>query len=70
MLGLLLARYFSLQINQYEVYRTESDRNRVQLQRHVATPYKNHERYYVYGAWWKSPVLFHTIRFLQFLKAY
>jgi hypothetical protein len=28
--------------------------NRVQLQRHVATPTKNHERYYVYGAWWKS----------------
>jgi penicillin-binding protein 2 len=32
LLGLLLARYFSLQINQYEIYRTESDRNRVQLQ--------------------------------------
>jgi penicillin-binding protein 2 len=32
LLGLLLGRYFSLQINQYEIYRTESDRNRVQLQ--------------------------------------
>ena len=32
LLGLLLARYYSLQINQYEIYRTESDRNRVQLQ--------------------------------------
>jgi penicillin-binding protein 2 len=32
LLGVLLARYFSLQINQYEIYRTESDRNRVQLQ--------------------------------------
>jgi penicillin-binding protein 2 len=29
---LLLARYFSLQILDYDVYRTESDRNRVQLQ--------------------------------------
>ena len=29
---LLLARFFSLQITEYEVYRTESDRNRVQLQ--------------------------------------
>ncbi len=32
LLGLLLARYFSLQITEYEIYRTESDRNRVQLQ--------------------------------------
>ncbi len=32
LLGLLLARYFSLQITQYDTYRTESDRNRVQLQ--------------------------------------
>lgn len=30
--GLLLYRYFDLQINQYEKYRTESERNRVQLQ--------------------------------------
>lgn len=30
--GILLGRYFSLQIIEYEVYRTESDRNRVQLQ--------------------------------------
>ena len=29
---ILLARYFALQITEYEVYRTESDRNRVQLQ--------------------------------------
>lgn len=29
---ILLGRYFSLQITEYEVYRTESDRNRVQLQ--------------------------------------
>ena len=29
---LLLARYFSLQITQHEVYRTQSERNRVQLQ--------------------------------------
>ncbi len=28
----LMARYFSLQITEYETYRTESDRNRVQLQ--------------------------------------
>lgn len=30
--GVLVYRYFDLQINQYEKYRTESDRNRVQLQ--------------------------------------
>jgi penicillin-binding protein 2 len=30
--GVLLYRYFDLQINQYEKYRTESERNRVQLQ--------------------------------------
>lgn len=27
----------------------------VQLQRSVRTETKNHERFYVYGAWWKSP---------------
>ena len=32
MIGLLLARYVNLQITQYDTYRTESDRNRVQLQ--------------------------------------
>ncbi len=32
LMAILMARYFSLQINQYETYRTESDRNRVQLQ--------------------------------------
>jgi penicillin-binding protein 2 len=32
LLGMLLTRYFSLQITEYEIYRTESDRNRVQLQ--------------------------------------
>ncbi|MDJ0878573.1 MAG: penicillin-binding protein 2 [Halieaceae bacterium] len=32
LMGILMARYFSLQITQYEIYRTESDRNRVQLQ--------------------------------------
>ncbi len=32
LMGVLLARYFSLQVTQYEIYRTESDRNRVQLQ--------------------------------------
>ena len=31
-LGILLARYFSLQITSYDTYRTESDRNRVALQ--------------------------------------
>lgn len=30
--GVLIYRYFDLQINQFEKYRTESDRNRVQLQ--------------------------------------
>ncbi|GAB6166128.1 hypothetical protein JCM19992_21280 [Thermostilla marina] len=28
---------------------------KVQLQGHIKTPTKNHERFYVYGAWWKSP---------------
>jgi len=32
MLLIVIARYFSLQITQHEAYRTESDRNRVQLQ--------------------------------------
>ena len=32
LLGLILARYYSLQVTEYEVYRTQSDRNRVQLQ--------------------------------------
>ncbi|MEH6580977.1 MAG: penicillin-binding protein 2 [Halioglobus sp.] len=32
LLFVLIARYFSLQITEYEIYRTESDRNRVQLQ--------------------------------------
>jgi penicillin-binding protein 2 len=32
LLALILGRYFNLQVSQYEVFRTESDRNRVQLQ--------------------------------------
>ncbi len=32
LLGVLLLRYFNLQVSQFETYRTESDRNRVQLQ--------------------------------------
>lgn len=32
LLGVLLVRYFSLQISDYDIYRTESDRNRLQLQ--------------------------------------
>jgi len=32
LLAILLARYFTLQIVEYDAYRTESDRNRVQLQ--------------------------------------
>ncbi|HSB97020.1 MAG TPA: penicillin-binding protein 2 [Spongiibacteraceae bacterium] len=32
LIGVLIYRYFDLQIHQYEKYRTESDRNRVQLQ--------------------------------------
>jgi penicillin-binding protein 2 len=31
-LGVLLARYYSLQIIEYDIYQTESERNRVQLQ--------------------------------------
>jgi penicillin-binding protein 2 len=31
-LGLVLARYYGLQITEYETYRTQSERNRVQLQ--------------------------------------
>jgi penicillin-binding protein 2 len=32
LLGLILVRYYSLQINEYEIYSTQSERNRVQLQ--------------------------------------
>jgi penicillin-binding protein 2 len=32
LLGIVVVRYYSLQITDYEVYRTESERNRVQLQ--------------------------------------
>ena len=32
LLGLLLVRYYSLQISEYEIYSTQSERNRVQLQ--------------------------------------
>jgi penicillin-binding protein 2 len=32
LLGVILARYYSLQVTEYETYRTQSDRNRVQLQ--------------------------------------
>ena len=32
LLVLVLVRYYSLQITEYETYRTQSDRNRVQLQ--------------------------------------
>ena len=32
LMGVILARYYSLQISEYETYRTQSDRNRVQLQ--------------------------------------
>jgi penicillin-binding protein 2 len=32
LLGVILARYYSLQINNFETYSTQSDRNRVQLQ--------------------------------------
>lgn len=32
LLAIIVTRYFTLQITQYEIYRTESDRNRVQLQ--------------------------------------
>ena len=32
LLGVVLARYYSLQISAYEAYQTQSERNRVQLQ--------------------------------------
>ena len=32
LLGLILSRYYSLQISEYEIYQTQSERNRVQLQ--------------------------------------
>jgi len=32
LLGVILARYYALQITEYETYRTQSERNRVQLQ--------------------------------------
>ena len=33
----------------------EHNPEKVQLQGQVKTPTKNHQRYYVYAAWWKSP---------------
>lgn len=32
LLGVVLARYYTLQIDEYEIYRTQSERNRVQLE--------------------------------------
>lgn len=32
LLGIVLARYYTLQITEYEIYRTQSERNRVQLE--------------------------------------
>ncbi|MBP6724344.1 MAG: penicillin-binding protein 2, partial [Halioglobus sp.] len=32
LLGVILSRYYSLQITDYEIYSTQSERNRVQLQ--------------------------------------
>jgi penicillin-binding protein 2 len=32
LLGVILVRYYSLQVTEYEIYQTQSDRNRVQLQ--------------------------------------
>lgn len=32
LMGMILARYYDLQINDYEIYHTQSERNRVQLQ--------------------------------------
>lgn len=32
LMGVILVRYHTLQITEYETYRTQSDRNRVQLQ--------------------------------------
>ncbi len=32
LLGLILTRYYSLQVTEYEIYKTQSERNRVQLQ--------------------------------------
>ena len=32
LLAVILTRYYALQVTEYETYRTQSDRNRVQLQ--------------------------------------
>ena len=32
LLGVILMRYYTLQVTEYEIYRTQSERNRVQLQ--------------------------------------
>lgn len=35
--------------------RNRHNPEKVQLQAQMKTPTRNHERFYVYGAWWKSP---------------
>lgn len=38
------------------IHRTNRyNKERAQLQAQIKPPTKNHERFYVYGAWWKSP---------------
>lgn len=37
------------------IQRRTSRNKKVQIQGAVETPTKNHERFYVYGCWWKSP---------------
>ena len=42
------------------IRRRTATKPRVQIQGQLKTETKNHERYYVYAAWWKSP---HEVRF-------
>lgn len=43
------------QIFHSNLIRTERGKDKVQIQDSIQPPTKNHERFYVYAAWWKSP---------------
>ncbi|MEQ8838614.1 MAG: family 16 glycosylhydrolase, partial [Lacipirellulaceae bacterium] len=43
------------QIFHSNLIRTERGKDKVQIQDSIKPPTKNHERFYVYAAWWKSP---------------
>lgn len=54
------ARHWDQIFHSNLIHRTNRyNKKRVQLQAQIKPPTKNHERFYVYGAWWKSPEEIH-----------